>query len=180
MNRTKISKLLLVIAVLVVVTFHARGQSPTPATASRLDPIAFLTAHEWDAKLPDSPDGKKVKIHAQFTWAQNRQAIRISNQFIKDGKPTPYIDGLYAWDPQQHVIVFWYVAADSALTKGTVKMEEGKLVHEFQETQPDGKTADFIARVTPQGDQGWENEIFARKDKDLTPIVKVHYAVAEK
>jgi dipeptidyl aminopeptidase/acylaminoacyl peptidase len=180
MNRTQISKLLLVIATLVAPTFQVGAQSPTPATASRLDLIAFLTAHEWDAKLPDSPDGKKVKIHAQFTWAQNRQAIRISNQFIKDGKPTPYIDGLYAWDPQQQAIVFWYVGAEGALTKGTVKMQEGKLVHEFQETQPDGKTADFIARVTPQGDQGWENEIFARKDKALIPIVKVHYEIGEK
>ena len=180
MNRRQISKLLLVIATLFAPTLQLQSQSPTPATASRLDAIAFLTAHEWDAKLPDSPDGKKVKIHAQFTWAQNRQAIRISNQFVKDGRPTPYIDGLYAWDPQQPAIVFWYVGAEGAFTKGTVKMEEGKLVHEFQETQPDGKTADYIARVTPQGDQGWENEIFARKDKTLTPIVKVHYEIADK
>ena len=180
MNRIKISKLLLVIAGLVAATLPCKGQSPAPTTASALDPIAFLTAHEWDANLPDSPDGKKVKIHAQFIWAQNRQAIRISNQFVKDGKPVPYIDGLYAWDPQQHAIVFWYVDAKGALTKGTVKMEEGKLVHEFEETQPDGKTAGFIARVTPQGDQGWENEIFARKDKGLTPIVKVHYQIADK
>jgi hypothetical protein len=71
-------------------------------------------------------------------------------------------------------------APRNALTKGTVKMEEGKLVHEFQETQPDGKTADYIAHVTPQGDQGWDNEIFARKDKDLTPIVKVHCEIADK
>jgi hypothetical protein len=180
MNQTTISKLLFVIAALVATTLQLQSQSPAPTAQSPLAPIAFLTAHEWDAKLPDSPDGKKVKIHAQFTWAQNRQAIRISNQFVKDGKPMPYIDGLYAWDPQQHVIVFWYVGADGAFTKGTVKTEDGKLVHEFQETQPDGKTADFIARVTPQGDQGWENEIFARKEKDLRPIVKVHYAIADK
>src|ERR1043166_7553523 len=133
MNRTRIFKLLLVVAALIAATLLVEAQSPPPTTESPLNPIAFLTLHEWDAKLPDSPDGKKVKIHAQFTWAQNRQAIRISNQFVKDGKPTPYIDGLYAWDPQQHAIVFWYVGADGALTKGTVKMEDGKLVHEFQE-----------------------------------------------
>ena len=45
-----------------------------------------------------------MRIHAQFTWSQNRQAIRISNQFVVDGKAGPYVDGLYAWDPQQHVI----------------------------------------------------------------------------
>src|SRR6202040_1924206 len=113
---------------------NVSGQESATTPAS-LGPIAFLTTHEWDAKLPDSPDGKKMKIHAQFTWAQNRQAIRISNQFITDGKAKPYIDGLYAWDSQQHMIVFWYVDAAGSLSKGTVKVEDGKLVHEFQEIQ---------------------------------------------
>ena len=117
----------------------ARAETPA-SSAAALEPIAFLTTHEWDAKLPDSPEGKKKKIHARFTWAQNRQAIRISNEFVTDGKASPYIDGLYAWDPQQHEIVFWYVDAKGGLTKGIVKMEAGKLVHEFQETEPDGKT----------------------------------------
>ena len=105
-----------------------------------------------------------MKIHAQFTWAPNRQAIRISNQFITDGKAAPYIDGLYAWDPQDHVIVFWYVDAKGALSKGTVKAEEGKLVHQFRETQLDGKTAD---------------EILSRKENRLTPLVHVRYEIAE-
>ncbi|PZR72784.1 MAG: hypothetical protein DLM73_12280 [Chthoniobacterales bacterium] len=181
MNRTQIYRLLLLlIGLAAIAALQAKGPSPAATTAtSPLTPIAFLTTHEWDAKLPDSPDGKKMKIHAQFTWAQNRQAIRISNQFVVDGKAAPYIDGLYAWDPQQHVIVFWYVDAKGALTKGTVKMEDGKLVHEFQETQPDGKTADFVAKVTPHEDEGWENEIFARKGNVVTPIVKVRYEIAE-
>ena len=156
------------------------GQTPTAVTAvSPLGPIAFLTTHEWDAKLPDSPDGKKMKIHAQFSWAQNRQAIRISNQFVTDGKARPYIEGLYAWDPQRRVIVFWYVDAAGSLSQGTVKEEAGQLVHEFEEIRPDGKAAAFVARVTPHGDQGWGNEIFARKGNDLTPIVKVKYEIAE-
>ncbi len=54
-------------------------------------------------------------------------------------------------------------------------MEDGKLVHEFQEIQPDGKTADYVARVTPHGNKGWDNEIFARKENGLTPLVKVRY-----
>ncbi|HEX4665008.1 MAG TPA: hypothetical protein VH207_00305 [Chthoniobacterales bacterium] len=143
-----------------------------------LGPIAFLTAHEWDAKLPDSPDGKKKKIHALFTWSQNRQAIRISNQFVIDGKPRPYFDGLYVWDPQQNTIVFWYVDAEGGLTKGTVKIEGGKLVHEFEEIGADGKSSAYVAKVTPQGEASWDNEIFARRGNDLTPMVKVRYEIA--
>jgi hypothetical protein len=153
-------------------------RAETPA-ASPLTPIAFLTKHEWDAKLPDSPEGKKRKIHAQFTWSQNHQAIRISNQFVIDGKARPYIDGLYAWDPQQSVIVFWYVDAEGSLSKGTVRLEEGRLVHEFDEIQGDGKSSAFVAKVTSHGDSSWENEIFARRGNDLAPIAKVQYEIAE-
>ena len=180
MNLTRKS-LLLLTGVATIAASPVRGQTPrpTPDASSPLSAIAFFTAHEWDAKLPDSPDGKKMKIHAVFTWAQNHQAIRISNQFVIDGKASPYIDGLYAWDPKQHAIVFWYVDAKGSLSTGTVKLEDGKLVHEFQETQPDGKTASYVARVTPQGDRAWENEILARKENALTTIVKVRYEVAE-
>ena len=182
MNLIRIRKsFLLVTGVAAIAASPARGQTPTPppAASSPLSAIAFFTAHEWEAKLPDSPDGKKTKIHAVFTWAQNHQAIRISNQFVIDGKGSPYIDGLYAWDPRQHAIVFWYVDAKGSLTTGTVKVEDGKLVHEFQETQLDGKTSSFVARVTPQGDGAWENEILARKENGLVPVVKVRYEVAE-
>jgi len=178
MKRIQIPKVVALIVASAFAIVCAHAQTPAPSAAA-LEPSAFLTAHEWDAKLPDSPEGKKKKIHARFTWTQNRQAIRISNELVTDGKASPYIDGLYAWDPQQRVIVFWYVDAEGSLTKGTVKMKDGNLVHEFQETQPDGKTAEFVARVTPHGNEGWDNEIFARKANDLTPLVKVRYQIAK-
>src|SRR5215211_4047638 len=144
MKQMKIPKIIASIAAGAIAVLCAHAQTSTISVAT-LEPIAFLTAHEWDAQLPDSSEGKKKKIHATFTWTQNRQAIRISNELVTDGKATPYIDGLYAWDPQKHVIVFWYVDAKGSLTKGTVKIEDGKLVHEFQETELDGKTADYVA-----------------------------------
>jgi hypothetical protein len=175
MKMKLMDKIVMLAGAILFAALPLNGQTPS----AELGPIAFLTAHEWDARLPDSPEGKKRKIHAQFTWAQNRQAIRISNQFVTDGKPSPYLDGLYAWDPQRHVIVFWYVDAKGSLSKGTVKLEGGKLVHEFQETQPDGTTAAYVARVTPQGDKAWENEILVRETKGLIPVVKVQYEAAE-
>ncbi len=178
MKRRKTLKMVALIGAGGFAIVYAHAQTPAPSAAA-LEPIAFLTAHEWDAKLPDSPEGKKKKIHARFTWTPSGQAIRISNELVTDGKASPYIDGLYAWDPQQRVIVFWYVSAEGSLTKGTVRMEDGKLVHEFQETQPDGKTAEYVARVTPHGDQSWDNEILARKANDLTGLVKVRYEVAQ-
>jgi hypothetical protein len=166
------------VLLLNTVTFLS-GQKPAAAvTSPALSPIAFLTKHEWEAKLPDSADGKKIRIHAQFTWSQSGQAIRISNQFVSNGKARPYVDGLYAWDPQQRAIVFWYVDAEGSLTKGRVKTQGGKLVHEFDQVAPDGRSSAFVANVTPQGEQAWDNEIFQRQACQLKPIVKVRYEIA--
>lgn len=178
MNRTQIPKIIALIGAITIAIPCAHAQT-LASSAAALEPIAFLTAHEWEARLPDSPEGKKKKIHARFSWAQNRQAIRISNEIVTDGTASPYIDGLYAWDPQRRVIVFWYVGVDGSLTKGTLKMEDGKAVHEFQEIQPDGKVTEYVARVTPHGNESWDNEIFARKASGLTPLVKVRYEIAK-
>jgi hypothetical protein len=166
------------LAAIALTTAHAQTTS-TVTTASALSPLAFLTTHEWDAKLPDTPEGKKTKIHAQFTWSQSRQAIRINSQFVTDGKARPYVEGFYAWDPQQRAIVFWYVDAEGSLTKGTVKAEGEKLVHEFEQIQRDGKSSTFVAKVTPQGEQSWENEIFSRNGSELKLMVKVRYEIAD-
>jgi hypothetical protein len=158
----------------------ARAQTPAATTpASPLTPLAFLTAHEWEAKLPDAADGKKIKIHAQFTWSESRQAIRFNSKFVTDGKARPYTEGFYAWDAQQRVIAFWYVDADGTLTKGTVKVEGEKLVHEFEQIKGDGKSATFVANVTRQGEQSWENEISSRTGGELKLLVKVRYEIAE-
>jgi hypothetical protein len=100
-------------------------------------------------------------------------------QFVIDGKARPYVDGLYAWDPQRQAIAFWYVDADGNLTKGTVKMQAGELIHEFEEIGADGKSSAYLAKVTPHGEQSWDNEILARHGSDLKPIVKVTYEVAD-
>ena len=178
MKQTRLSKMAVVCGACAIAWVFAHAETSATPTTTALEPIAFLTAHEWDAKLPDSPEGKKKKIHARFTWAPSRQAIRISNEIVTDGKASPYVEGLYVWDPQQKNIVFWYVDAKGGLTKGTVKVEGAKLVHEFQETESDGKISEYVAKVTSYGNEAWDNEIFARKGESLTPLVKVRYEIA--
>ncbi len=142
---------------------------------SKLSPIAFLTANDWLAKLPNRPDGKTVAIHAHFTWAENRRAIRVSNQFVIDGKPAPYIDGIYFWNPQTQTIEFVWLGADGDVSRGSVTPGDGKLVHDFQVTHADGKSDSYVARVTPESDGSWTNEILAKKNGTLSPFIKVSY-----
>jgi hypothetical protein len=179
MKQIRILKVLVLISTGAIAIVYAHAQTPATSITTRLEPIAFLTAHEWEAKLPDSPEGEKKKIHARFTWASSRQAVRISNEIVIGGKASPYIEGLYAWDPQQKNIVFWYVDAKGGLTRGIVKVEGSTLVHEFQETESDGKTSEYMAKVTPRGTEAWDNEIFARKAEGLTSLVKVRYEIAQ-
>ena len=156
-----------------------RGDDPPatakPSAASPLKPMAFLVGGEWEAKLPAQPDGRQISILAHFTWANNHQVIRISNVFATGGKSVPYIDGMYAWQPQKRVIVFWYVDSQGGLYEGTVKPEAGALVHEFQLTDSKGEVSQFTARQSLDGTNAWVNEIFTRKDGKLESEVKVRY-----
>jgi hypothetical protein len=149
--------------------------SATAEKDSKLLPIAFLTANDWLAKLPNGTDGKTVAIHAHFTWAENRQAIRVSNQFVIDGKAAPYIDGIYFWNPQTQMIEFVWSGADGDLSRGSVTPADGKLVHDFQVTHPNGKSDSYVARVTPQSDGSWTNEILVKKNGTLSPFIQVSY-----
>ena len=155
---------------------------PTSVTAkdSKLAPIAFLTANDWVATLPQRPDGKTVVIHAHFTWAENRQAIRVSNQFVIDGKPKPYIDGVYFWNPGSQKIEFVWSDAEGNLSRGGVTQSEGKLIHDFEIAQPDGKSDAYVARVTQQPDGSWTNEILTKRDGALEPFVQVTYRPEKK
>ena len=38
---------------------------------------------------------------------------------------------------------------------------------------------EYVARVTPHGNEAWDNEILARKGNDLTLLVKVRYEVSQ-
>ena len=72
------------------------------------------------------------------------------------------------------------MGAEGGLTKGKVKVEDGKLVHEFDQIAPDGKSASYVAKMTPQGEQAWQNEIFEQHGTELKPLVNVRYEIADK
>jgi hypothetical protein len=56
-----------------------------------------------------------------------------------------------------------------------VRLEDGKLVHEFRQMRSaDGKADEYVARVTSHDDGSWDNAIF-RKGEMATPLVQVKY-----
>ena len=151
------------------------GPEANPAGTAELSQLAFLAGGEWEAKLPASPDGKAMSIRARFSWAENHRAIRISNAWVMDGKPSPYLDGLYTWHPGKKAIVFWYTDAQGGVYEGTVVRDAGALVHDFQITEATGHAKTYVARMTPDGADAWGNEILERQAGKLQPLVKVRY-----
>lgn len=181
--KSKLGLVTLTLAAAFLAVTPARSDDPpaAPKTAAKekatdpLEPLAFLAGGEWEAKLPAAPDGSQNSIIARFSWANNHKAIRISNSFSAAGKAQPYIDGLYTWHPGKHCLVFWYVDGGGSLYEGTVKPENGVLIHEFQITDAKGVTTEYTSKATPDGASAWTNEIFSRKDGHLDPMVKVRY-----
>jgi hypothetical protein len=158
---------------------HAFSAESLAAPGEKLSPLAFLTAHEWEAKLPDSPDGKKLSIRAHFAWGENHQAIIFHSAFVTDGKLKPYVDGIYVWNPEKHAIAMIYSDGEGTLTDGTVQVKEGKLVHEFRQIHLDGKVDVYASQLTPQGTEKWTNEIFAHKGDQLTKMVELQYVAVQ-
>ncbi len=149
--------------------------SALAGTEPKLEPVAFLTQSEWLAKLPDRPDGKTIAIRARFAWAENQRVIRVSNQFIVDGKPTPYIEGIYYWNPGSGKIEFVWSDAEGNLSRGSVRASEGKLVHDFDVTNSSGKVDAYVGRVTRNSDGSWNNDILQQVEGKLVPRVQVRY-----
>lgn len=179
MNKPSVAIALILLTLLPCAVVSRAAGPASKSESSPLASLAFFTAHEWDAKLPDSPDGKKISIHARFTWSEGRQVIRISNELVTDGQAAPYVEGMYAWHPEKKALWFVYVSAEGNVSEGIVRLEDGKLVHEFREIRKDGNVGDYVARVTPHGTESWENAIFARKGDTLTPLVQVQYLPAQ-
>ncbi len=169
----------LALTAIFLVTALVRADDPGPAgkspSASPLEPLAFLIGGEWEAKLPAQPNGRQISILAHFTWANNHRAIHISNVYSTNGKTMPYIDGLYAWHPQKHAIVFTYVDSRGNFYEGTVKPDSSALLHEFQVIDPKGEATPYSARQTRDGANAWINEISSIKDGKLQPEVTVRY-----
>lgn len=168
----------LVLAMVVLVSSAFAADKPS-APGEKLGPLAFLAGHTWEAKLPENADGKKRGLRAHFAWGQNHQAIIFTSAFVTDGKPMPYVDGMYLWNPEKRALEMIYSEGDGTLTEGTVHVDGEKLVHEFRQIHADGKVEDYVSHLTPHGSTRWTNEVFARKGGQLIKMVEVEYVLTD-
>jgi len=102
--------------------------------SSPLAPIAWMAGH-WTAetKLPELD--KVAKIDARYTPQMDGRTMTIETSF--DGKLV--YEGMFAYDPAQKAIAFWYVTPEGESIRGTVESQpDGDQVYDFQMTLTNG------------------------------------------
>ncbi|MEP6809911.1 MAG: hypothetical protein ABI992_06685 [Chthoniobacterales bacterium] len=165
----------LIAVTLASLTAPAAEPTPDPTVASVYAPIAPLIGGMWRGDLPPGPNGTKVEIELKADWAANHQGIRFDGAFVVNGRRSPYTSGMYAWNPVNKHLSFFYTDDDGNLIEGGVTMENGVLVHNFTIAETKGTTSKVQARITFAGPDTFTNEILKWKDEKWEKFVTVRY-----
>ena len=152
------------------------GAIAAPAeTASPLAPVASLVGGVWIADLPVKEGQAPTQLEARFAWTENKQAIRFSSAFIREGKTSPYTDGFYAWNAVKGKLVIYYTDSKGGLTEGLITEEGGSLLCDLTVFEQNRETTPVRVRTTKVGDDVFTNEIMLKKDGEWARFVMVRY-----
>lgn len=116
-------------AILIASTFAA---TPAESPKNPLQPLDFLVGNCWAG---DFPNGMGVDTHC-FEPVFGGKFVR--DKHVLRGKNPDYSgETIYAWDPKQQKIVFWYWSSDGDIEQGTVTpVADGFDFPEHHLTQP--------------------------------------------
>ena len=116
---------LICVVALAACATPAFAQIPSPLTAqtapavSPLAPILWM-AGSWAAEAKQPGSSVSSKIFSRFTPQLDGRSMTIETSF--DGRPV--YQGMFAYDPAQKAISFWYVTPDGESIRGTVDPKE--------------------------------------------------------
>ena len=150
--------------------FAANAETATP-----LSPVASLVGGVWLADLPVKEGQSPTQLEARFSWAENKQAIRFSSAFIRDGKTSPYTDGFYAWNAVKGKLTIYYTDSKGGLTEGLISDEGSSLVCDLTVFEQNRETTPVRVRTTKIGDDVFTNEVMLKKDGEWARLVMVRY-----
>ncbi|RZU39054.1 DUF1579 family protein [Edaphobacter modestus] len=125
------------------------GQPPKARPEpSPLEPIAWMTGH-WVAEAKSPGTDRVSKIDTRYTPQMNGRTMSLETSF--DG--VLVYEGMFAYDPAQKAIAFWYVTPEGESIRGTVDPQpNGDQLYDFQMTLANGVSLHFrteVHRVDP-------------------------------
>ena len=143
------------------------------AAGSTLEPVAWLVGGTWVSDVKDPDDGKVTHVENRITWAPNHQAI----QFVTDFNGKPHYNGMYAYDPSQKTINFYYTSESGQLTIGTATPDlDGKTTHqEFDVMQPNGSTNHIRSTIVRDGKDAYLFTVFMQQNGEWKQVFQITY-----
>jgi uncharacterized protein DUF1579 len=163
---------------LLVAVFAVNAMAQTPAAAAKsaespLAPVAWLVGGTWVSDVKDPQDGSATHVENHITWAPNHQAI----QFVTDFNGKPHYNGMYAYDPAQKTINFFYTSEGGQLTIGTATPDlDGKTLHqEFDVMQPKGNTDHIRSTIVRDGSDAYLFTVFMQQNGEWKQLFQITY-----
>ena len=134
-------RLALSLAVLSLCLSALLSAQEKSAPAVALSPIEFLVG-DWHATATP-PNGKPTEIDNHIYWSENKAAIYFVTRF----NGIPHYSGMYAYDPAEKKIAFWYLDTEGNSTRGTAVMEGNRLRQAFTNSRADGVQERLVSYI---------------------------------
>jgi hypothetical protein len=160
---------LLALGLLSVPTTSARAAAPA-ASNDPLAPIAWMTG-TWKAQVPSPGGGDPIPVDLRIYSVLGGKAIGFTTSF----SGVPQYQGIFAYDPAQKAIAFWYPSADGELTVGTITPQADYLLMDFHVTDSAGVATHFQTHLKRAGQDDYDWTLFSLSGSDLKQLFAVHY-----
>ena len=163
-----------VLIALAAATGSARAETPPPAAARPIAPLAWLVGGVWTA------DGSKLgggmqRIETRYQWADNAAYVRFTTHFVSDKGTLNNYDGSFFWSPDESGLRVWYMDHDGVITQGSVALEGRNMSIAFRATDFEGKLADMRADVVRANDDLYTWTLREKNGTDWKPLLALEY-----
>jgi hypothetical protein len=131
------------IASLASAQLSPAGPPKAAPVPSPLASIAWMAGH-WTAEAKSPGSGALAKVDTHYTPEMDDRTMTIQTSF--DGKLV--YQGMFAYDPAQKAIAFWYVTPEGESIRGTVDSQKGQgefpdQLYDFHMTMTNGVDLHF-------------------------------------
>jgi hypothetical protein len=149
---------------LILMSAVALGAAPPTAAKDPLQPLQFLVGHCWAGDLPREMGRDTHCFEAMYG------SHFVRDKHVVHGKNPDYLgESIYAFDPKQQHIVFWYWSSDGEILTGHVEYHPDSIVFPTKYVTEKG-TVDLRAVWTQIGQNSYRTEESQRSGAEWKPL----------
>ena len=138
--------------------------------SKQLQAMDWMTGGTWTAEAK-AANGPATKVESRIRWSPNGHAI----EFVTSFNGHEHYNGIYAWDPAQQAVRFFYTSGEGEFTSGTAKPVEDGLEQEFDITGVDGKANHFRSAIKKTGPDDYDWNVQRQENGEWAVMIKLHY-----